>query len=99
MKEYIDSTTWIYTPSICLTEIKLKYLKEDKDQKERIDFILERSLIVEIDDKIALKAADVKNQFKLHTVHALVQAAGQAKSAPLVTGDPDFKNLPNVEIL
>ena len=98
-KEYIESTIPIYTPSICLTEIKYKYLKEAKDPKDRIDFILERTLIVDIDHRVAIKAAEIKTQFKLHTVDALVYAAAHAKSAPLVTGDPDFKNLPNVEFL
>ena len=98
-KEYVESRIPIYTPSICLTEISSKYLKEGKDPRDRIDFILERTLIIDIDHKIALKAAEIKNQLKLHTVDALVYAAAQAKSAPLVTGDSDFKNLPNVEFL
>jgi len=98
-KEYVESIIPIYTPSICLTEIKSKYLREGKDPKDRIDFILERTLIIDVDHRIALKAAEIKNELKLHTVDALVYAAAQAKGAPLVTGDPDFKNLPNVEIL
>ncbi len=99
VKEYVESTIPIYTPSICLTEIKSKYLNEGKDPKDRIDFILERTLIVDIEHKIALRAAEIKNQLKLHTVDALVYASALAKGTALVTGDPDFKNLPNVEIL
>jgi len=36
--------------------------------KARIKFIVERSFIIPFDERIALLAADVKHEFKLHTV-------------------------------
>jgi len=99
IKTHVDSGLPIYTPTICLTEIKSKYLEEGKAPKERIDFILERSLTVELDSEIALLASDFKKEFGLHTVDAIIYASSQSKGLPLVTGDAHFRNLPQVELI
>lgn len=99
IKGQVDSGLPIYTPTICLTEIKSKYLKEGKDPKERLDFILERSLTIELDSEIALLAADFKKEFGLHTVDAIIYASSQSKGLPLVTGDAHFKNFLQVELI
>jgi predicted nucleic acid-binding protein len=74
-------------------------LRDGKDPEDRIKFIVERSFIIPLDEKIALLAADVKHEFKLHTVDAAIYATARDKNLILVTGDSHFKNLPNVEIL
>jgi predicted nucleic acid-binding protein len=99
VRNYVDGLEPIYTPSICLTEIKSRYLRDGKDPEDRIKFIVERSFIIPLDEKIALLAADVKHEFKLHTVDAAIYATARDKNLILVTGDSHFKNLPNVEIL
>jgi predicted nucleic acid-binding protein len=99
VREYIEGEGPLYTPSICLTEIKSRYLKEGKDPTDRINLILDRSLIITIDKDIALAAADIKQKHKLHTMDALVYASSQLKKLTLVTGDQHFKELPNVEII
>lgn len=93
IRKYVDGTLSIYTPSVCLTEVKARYLSEGRDPSERVSFILERSLISEIDSEIALTAADLKKRHGLHTVDALVYASAQSKGLPLITGDRHFQKI------
>jgi predicted nucleic acid-binding protein len=93
VKKIVDDSETIYTPAICLTEIKAKYLREDRDPTERLKFISSRSIILPIDKDIALKAGEVKINFKLHATDALIYACGILKKCEVVTGDPHFERL------
>jgi len=99
IKGYVDGGAPIYTPSICLTEIAFKYLREGRNPKERIEFVLDRSQVIETNAEIALDAATAKQKYSLHTVDAIVYASSQSKQRMLVTGDIHFKNLPSVETI
>ncbi len=99
VKKYIDGEGPIYTPSICLTEIKSRYLRDKKNPTNRINLILDRSLIIPIEQNVALAAADIKQKHKLHTIDAIIYTSSQLKKLTLVTGDQHFKDLPNVEII
>ena len=99
VRNHVESAEPLYTPSICLTEIKSRYLRDGKDPTTRIELISERGFIIQINKEIALLAADIKQRYKLHTVDAIVYASAQYKNLTLVTGDQHFKNLPNVEMI
>lgn len=99
VKKIVDSTENVFTPSICLMEIKNKYLREEHEFEERIDFICGRSSIIDIDKDISLKGADIKDMYKLYTIDAVVYAAAQLQKSTLLTGDSHFKDLEDVEIL
>ncbi|MGB9683563.1 MAG: type II toxin-antitoxin system VapC family toxin [Candidatus Bathyarchaeales archaeon] len=99
VKNYVEGTEPLYTPSICLTEIKSRYLREQKDPTTRLELIIERSFIIPLDTEIALVAAEIKQKYKLHTVDAIIYATSQHKRLTLVTGDTHFEGLPNVEII
>ena len=99
VRECVDGVEPLYTPSICLTEIKSKYLKEGRDPTERIKFIMERSLIIPIDGEIALLAAEIKQKHGLHTVDAVIYAAAKQRKLTLVTGDKHFEKLPGIEMI
>jgi len=99
IKDYVEGIEPLYTSSICLTEVKSRYLRDRKDPATRINFIIERSFIISLDKEIALLAADIKQNHKLHTIDAIVYATSQHKGLTLVTGDQHFKDIPNVEII
>ena len=99
VKDYVEREGPLYTPAICLTEIKSRYLREKKDPTSRVNLITDRSLIIPIDKNIALLAADIKQKHKLHTIDAIVYACSQHKNLTLVTGDQHFKGLPNIEMI
>ena len=99
VRDYVEGNEPLYTPSICLTEIKSRYLRDKKDPTTRISLITERSFIITLDKEIALLAADIKQKHKLHKIDAIIYATSHHKNLTLVTGDQHFKNLPNVEMI
>jgi len=99
VRDYIEGDEPLYIPSICLTEVKSRYLRDKKDPTTRIEVIIERSFIVLLNKEIALLAADVKQEHKLHTIDAIVYATAQHKGLTLVTGDQHFAGIPNIEMI
>jgi predicted nucleic acid-binding protein len=99
VKEIVEDSEIIYTPAICLTEIKAKYLREGRDPEDRLEFIEDRSLVLPIDREIALKAGEFKVSLKLHTADALIYAIAVTRGCEVVTGDPHFEGLENVIML
>ena len=99
VKAMIEGTEVLFTPAVCLAEIKAKYLSEGKDPSERLSFIKSRTSIVGIDASIAEEGADIKVHHKLHMVDALVLACARKAGGELVTGDPHFRGLPKVFML
>jgi len=99
VRGYVEGGEPLYTPSICLTEVKSRYLREGRDPTARINLITERSFIISVNEEIALLAADIKQKYKLHTIDAIIYAAAQYKKLKLVTGDQHFESLPNVEMI
>jgi predicted nucleic acid-binding protein len=99
VRNHIEGNKPLYTPSICLTEIKSRYLRDKKDPTTRISLITKRSFIITLDKEIALTAADIKQEHKLHTIDAIVYATSQHRDLILVTGDQHFRDLPNIEMI
>ena len=99
VRAMIEGTEVLFTPAVCLAEIKAKYLSEGKDPRERLSFIKSRTSIVGIDAAISEAAADLKVQSKLHMVDALVLASAHRAGGELVTGDPHFRGLSGVVLL
>ena len=101
VKNYIESDQEIFTPSICLAEIKLKYWREGMPKKggERLKFILSRSVIVSLDREIALLSSDNKLKHKLYLVDSVIYSTAQFLNKELCTSDTDLKGLPGVLFL
>ncbi len=99
VKKYIDENANIFTPSICLMEIKNKYLREGHQYQERIEFISNISTIIDITKEVSLLGAEIKNKYQLYTIDAVIYATSESKKSILLTGDHHFKKLKNVEIL
>ena len=66
---------------------------------DRIKFIIERSTIVEIDDTLALAAADFRTKSGLHSIDAIIYATATLTKSKLISKDGHFKNMKNVIML
>lgn len=99
VKEIIESRDEILTPSICISEIKRKYLREKKEYKPRIKFITTRSKIIKIDLDISLLAADLSYKSKLYMIDAVVYACAILINSDLLTGDQHFKGMDKIRFL
>ena len=65
IKKYIEKGENIFTPSICLMEIKNKYQREGYPYQEQIYLICNISSIIEISKEIELEADEIKNKKKI----------------------------------
>ena len=99
VKKYIDENANIFTPSICLMEIKNKYIREGHKFQEQIEFICNISSVIDISKEIALKGADIKTKFNLYTIDAIIFTSSQIKKSVLLTSDHHFKDLKDIELL
>lgn len=99
-KKYVESEQEIFTPSICLAEFKLKYLREMPDQTDScLSFVIGRSVIVDVDREIALLSADNKLTHKLYLIDAIVYSTAQLLKQNVLTSDGELKSLPGVVFL
>jgi len=99
VKGIIKSQEEILTPSVCIAEIKRKYLRENKEYKSRIKFITMRSKIIKIDLNISSIAADLSYEKKLYMIDAIVYACAIFTKTEILTGDRHFKNFKEVKFL
>ena len=97
---YIES--WqlyrLIVPSIVLYEVykRLKSTKGETAALEAIAHIIEHTETISVDQKTALNAAEISLRTKLPMADAIIKAVAEDNEADLITGDPHFKNLPNV---
>ena len=99
VKEVLGGKEVLFTPSVCLTEIKAKYLTEGHDPTPRLQFIKSRTSIIQVDASVAEAAADLKVRDRLHTVDAIILSAARARKSELVTGDRHFRGISDVLML
>ena len=99
VRRLLEGDEVLFTPSVCLAELKAKYLTEGHDPADRLGFIKSRTSIVEVDGAVAEEAADLKVRHRLHMVDAIVLASSKARGADLVTGDKHFRGIPGVVML
>lgn len=100
VKNYVESKQEIFTPSVCLAELKLKYEREMQNQTTAcLNFVFGRSVIVSIDKETALLSADNKLRHKLYLIDAVIYSTAQLLKRELVTSDNDMRNLPGVVFL
>ena len=100
VQNYVDSEQEIFTPSVCLAELRLKYEREMPSQTLAcLTFVLKRSVIVNLDKETALLSADNKLKHKLYLTDAIIYATAQLLKKELLTSDADLRGLPGVVFL
>ncbi len=103
VKEVIDSEVAIlYTSVVTLHEVKRRLLNlgyTSPQVEKAIQFIKENSIIVPVDDKIALESVKHCIRHKLHTIDALIYETALENNCKLITADNDFKDLNDTLLL
>lgn len=99
VKDLLEGKEVLFTPAVCLAEIKAKYLREGHDPADRLRFIKSRTSIIDVDITVAEAAADLKVLQGLHMVDSLVLASARARNTELLTGDKHFRGIANVLML
>lgn len=88
---------------VTLTEIYYKYLQERrpdlaKTRTEQLRYALYLEKI-EISQDIAVKAGEFKGKYHVSIADAFIAASAYSKQATVVSDDPDFKKIPEVNVL
>jgi len=99
VKALLEGREVLFTPAVCLAEIRAKYLREGHDPADRIRFIKSRTSVINVDAAVAEQAGDLKIREGLHMVDAIILACAQARNSDLMTGDKHFQGIPNVVML
>jgi len=85
-------------PSIVVTEVRKVALKQrTADAAEAVTASMLSGIIVPLDSKIALSAADFFVQHKLPLADSIIYATVRNQNATLWTQDEHFKGLPHVK--
>lgn len=102
-KEKIEQEEIFSLSSFSLFEIKRRLLKikdlSKKDIEEKISYIKSKSIVINVDDKIAEKSAEIAEEKQLGAADALIYTTAILNNAILLTLDNDFRGLSNVRIL
>lgn len=91
------------TPTIVLAEMSQKFKQLGRsDLPEKLRFIRQRSMILPLDESIALLAGEIRANVPVQgmgLVDCILLAASRLYSAKVVTGDPHFRGLAEAEFI
>jgi toxin FitB len=96
----IEETGQLLVPSVCLYEVMKRYLVHGDKMAglERVS-AMHRGRVVDMDEGIALQAAEMSVQFGLAMADSILYAIARRHSAEFWTQDQDFKDLPGVKFV
>jgi predicted nucleic acid-binding protein len=84
-------------PTIVQHELRKWFLRErGEDTADQVIAFTELCVVVPLDTRLALEAADVAREHGLATADAIIYASALAAGAELVTCDAHFTGLPDV---
>jgi predicted nucleic acid-binding protein len=90
---------WL-VPTIVQLELAKWLVREvGEDKADQVVAFTQMCLVVPLDTKIALAAAEICNRHKLATADAIVYATAQEYEADLLTCDAHFGTLPGVTFI
>ena len=95
-KQLPDKTQCV-VPTLVQLELSKWLVRElDEDRADQTIAYTQKCMVVPLDTRIALRAAELHRQYKLATADAIVCATALEHDAELLTCDAHFRNLPGV---
>jgi predicted nucleic acid-binding protein len=97
---YIEGDEPLVTSTIQVYEI-YKVVRRDISEERAIESVaaLRATTVVQLDESLALEAADVSLEQGLAMADAIILATARRYQAKIVTGDADFEGLPGVTVI
>lgn len=84
-------------PALVQLELSKWLVRElGEDRADQVIAYTQKCVVVDLDTRIALRAADMHRQHKLATADAIIYATAREHDAELLTCDAHFKGLPEV---
>src|SRR5205085_2464315 len=87
----------VITPTIIMYEV-YKHAKRLRGEDGALDAVaaMQKTRVVELNDELALIAADLSIELKLPMADAIILATARLYEAEVVTSDADFEGVPGV---
>lgn len=101
-KEIVESDAVLFTSALSVFEIKKRLINkkyEEADIIKIMNFINERSIIIDVDKKIAEKSVEISIKYNLAIIDSIIYTSALLNNSELVTLDNDFRNLPDVKMI
>ncbi len=94
---YLDAGEELLVPAVVLYEV-YKILKREIGEEKALLAIahMKRSMVVPLEDILAMKATDIALRHHLAMADAMIYATAITFNCPLYTSDADLKDLPLV---
>jgi len=96
-KEIIESSNRLLLATINVSEIYRFLLENMPGSAEKLmQFVLKSSFVIPLETQTALKSARIKHEKRMGLADAIVLATAIENKASVLTGDDDFKKIPNI---
>lgn len=95
-KEIPDKAGCIVPTMVQLELAKWLTREVSEDEADRVIAYTQKCVVVSLDTRLALLAAELHRNHKLATADAIVYATAQDRGVPLLTCDAHFEGLPGV---
>lgn len=95
--EFIEGSEMALASTINLTETYFWVLGHygEKKAEEKRETLKKRCFLIPVDEGIGIEAARLKQSLKTSLADSLILATARSRRAKVVTGDPDFKQIPD----
>jgi predicted nucleic acid-binding protein len=96
----IENTDEVLVPTISLFEV-FKRVLIDKDRNDALEAvaIMKDGRVIDLDDSLALVAAELSYELKLPLADSIILATARAHNATLWTQDAHFKSMDGVKYI
>jgi predicted nucleic acid-binding protein len=99
MKEFPERVQCVVPTIVQLELAKWLAREAGEDEADQAIAFTQKCVVVPLDTRIALHAADLHRQYKLATADAIVYATAIEYGADLLTCDAHFEKLPGVLLI
>ncbi len=95
--EFIEGSEMALASTVNMTETFFWVLSHygEKKAEEKRETLKKRCFLIPVDEEIAIEAARLKRNLKTSLADSLILATAKSRGAKIVTGDPDFKQIPD----
>ena len=96
--KYIEGSETAVLSAVNVVEILFWVLRhyDEKRAEEKRGTLRKRCFLIPLDETMAVDAAKTRRNLKLSLADSIILATARAQDAKLVTGDKDFKSLPDI---
>ena len=96
---YLENLLEVVTPTIVIFEV-FRVIRRQRSEEEAIEAVaqMQKTSVVDLDQFIALTAANVSIEHGLAMADAIVFATAQIQDIQLVTADSDFEGLSGARV-